>query len=65
MTNPKGDSCIKPMPTGSYNAELVKQLSPEIQAKIKHLGTPIHKTVKFIITGLNAYRTRMYQINSA
>lgn len=27
-------------PTGSYNAELVMQLTPEMQAKIKDLGTP-------------------------
>ncbi len=30
----------EPMPTGSYNAELVKQLSPEMQAKIQNYGTP-------------------------
>ena len=29
-------------PTGSYNAELIKQLSPEMQAKIQNYGTPIH-----------------------
>ena len=28
--------------TGSYNAELVIQLSPEMQAKIQNSGTPIH-----------------------
>ncbi len=28
-------------PTGSYNAELVIQLSPEMQAKIQNCGTPI------------------------
>ena len=27
-------------PSGSYNAELVKQLTPEMQAKIQNLGTP-------------------------
>lgn len=32
-----GDTSIKPMPTGSYNAELVKQLSPAMQAKMKRL----------------------------
>jgi metallophosphoesterase (TIGR03768 family) len=32
-----------PHPTGSYNDELVKQLSPEMQAKIKNSGTPIKK----------------------
>ena len=29
------------MPGGSYNAELVKQLTPEMQAKIQNYGTPI------------------------
>ncbi|MBA4417377.1 MAG: TIGR03768 family metallophosphoesterase [Syntrophus sp. (in: bacteria)] len=38
--NPTNDPSIKPMPTGSYNAELVKQLSPEMADKIKNLGTP-------------------------
>ena len=28
-------------PTGSYNAELIKQLSPDMQAKIQNYGTPI------------------------
>ena len=37
--NPTNDSTIKPMPTGSYNAELVKQLSPAMKAKMKGLGT--------------------------
>jgi metallophosphoesterase (TIGR03768 family) len=34
-----------PLPTGSvsYNAELVKQLSVEMQAKIKNYGTPISR----------------------
>ena len=32
--NPTNDPTIKPMPTGSYNAELVKKLSPEMQAKL-------------------------------
>lgn len=41
--NPTGDPSIKPMPTGSYNAELVKQLSPEMQVKLKNFGTPIRK----------------------
>ncbi len=33
------------LPTGSisYNAELVKQLSPEMQVKIKKYGTPVNK----------------------
>jgi metallophosphoesterase (TIGR03768 family) len=30
-----------PLPSGSYNAELVKPLSPEMQVKIQHYGTPI------------------------
>ena len=34
--NPTNDPTIKPMPTGSYNAELVKQLSPEMQAKMQN-----------------------------
>ena len=41
--NPNGDPSIKPMPTGSYNAELVKHLSPEMQDKMKNTGTPIRK----------------------
>jgi len=32
--NPTGDAGIRPMPTGSYNAELVKRLSADMQAKI-------------------------------
>ena len=36
--NPTNDSTIKPMPTGSYNAELVKQLSPAMQAKLTELA---------------------------
>jgi len=31
------DPTIKPMPTGSYNAELVKQLSPDMKAKMQQL----------------------------
>jgi metallophosphoesterase (TIGR03768 family) len=30
-------------PAGTYNAELIKQLSPEMQTKIQSYGTPIHK----------------------
>jgi metallophosphoesterase (TIGR03768 family) len=41
--NPTNDPTIKPMPTGSYNAELVKQLSPAMQAKMKSCGIPIGK----------------------
>jgi len=34
-----------PQPSGSvsYNVELIKQLSPEMQEKIKNYGTPIGK----------------------
>jgi len=35
--NPTKDPTIKPMSTGSYNAELVKQLSPKMQAKLRSL----------------------------
>jgi len=35
--NPTNDPTVKPMPTSSYNAELVKQLSPAMKAKIKTL----------------------------
>lgn len=35
-SNPNKDPSIRPMPTGSYNAELVKQLSPEMQKKMKN-----------------------------
>ena len=34
------DPTIKPMINGSYNAELVKQLSPEMQAKMKSYAAP-------------------------
>jgi metallophosphoesterase (TIGR03768 family) len=34
--NPTNDPTIKPMPTGSYNAELVKQLSPAMKAKLQN-----------------------------
>jgi hypothetical protein len=30
-------------PSFSYNAELVKQLTPEMKAKIQNSGIPIHK----------------------
>lgn len=33
--NPNKDPSIKPMPTGSYNAELVKKLSPEMTLKMQ------------------------------
>jgi hypothetical protein len=36
ITNP---TALKP--TGSYNAELIKQLSPDMQVKIQNYGTPI------------------------
>jgi metallophosphoesterase (TIGR03768 family) len=35
--NPTSDPTIKPMPTGSYNAELLKQLSPSMITKMKGL----------------------------
>ncbi len=35
--NPTNDPTIKPMPTASYNAELVKQLSPKMQKKMQSL----------------------------
>lgn len=35
------NSTLVPGPSGSYNAELVKPLSPEMQAKIQNYGTPI------------------------
>ena len=41
--NPNQDPSIKPMPTGSYNAELIKQLSPEMQKKLQKLFMPAGK----------------------
>jgi hypothetical protein len=35
------NSTLVPGPSGAYNAELVKQLSPEMQEKLRHYGTPI------------------------
>jgi metallophosphoesterase (TIGR03768 family) len=35
--NPTGDATIKPMPTGSYNATLFKQVSPAMKAKMQSL----------------------------
>jgi metallophosphoesterase (TIGR03768 family) len=35
------NSTIVPSPSGVYNAELVKHLSPEMQEKIRNYGTPI------------------------
>jgi metallophosphoesterase (TIGR03768 family) len=35
--NPTNDPTIKPMPNGSYNAEIVKSLSPAMKAKIQSL----------------------------
>ena len=35
------DSTIRPMPTGSYNAVLVKQLSLTMQKKLQNLGEPV------------------------
>ena len=37
------DPTIHPMPTFSYNAELVKKLGPEMADKLKNLGTPADK----------------------
>jgi metallophosphoesterase (TIGR03768 family) len=34
---------LDPAPNGSYNAELVIRLSPEMQAKIRNIGTPLRK----------------------
>ncbi len=39
--NPTNDPTVKPMPTGSYNAELVKQLSPEMRARMRNYGNPV------------------------
>jgi len=36
--NPTNDPTVKPMPTGSYNAELIKQLSFEMQKKMQIYG---------------------------
>jgi len=36
------NSTLVPGPSGSYNAELVKQVSPEMQVKIQNLGTPVN-----------------------
>ncbi|HII99872.1 MAG TPA: TIGR03768 family metallophosphoesterase, partial [Methanoregula sp.] len=35
------NSTLVPGPSGSYNAELVKPLSPQMQVKIQNYGTPI------------------------
>ncbi len=37
------DSPIDIPPSGAYNAELVKQLSPAMQAVIQDIGSPIHE----------------------
>ena len=34
---------LDPAPNGSYNAELVIRLSPEMQQKIRNSGTPMRK----------------------
>ncbi len=36
--NPTKDPTIKPMPTGSYNAELVKPLSPQMRTRMQNYG---------------------------
>jgi hypothetical protein len=41
--NTTGDASIHRMPGGSYNAELVKQLTPQMQAKIQNYGTSLVK----------------------
>jgi metallophosphoesterase (TIGR03768 family) len=42
--NPTADLTIKEMPTGSYNAELVKQLSPAMILKMQELYPQFHKS---------------------
>ncbi len=37
-SNPTKDPTVKPMPTGSYNAELIKQLSPEMKTRLQKIG---------------------------
>lgn len=37
------NTTVDPMPGGAYNAELVKPLSPEMQAKIQNYGTPVSR----------------------
>ena len=39
--NPTGEPSIRPMPTGSYNAVLLKPLSPAMQARLAALQTPL------------------------
>ena len=41
--NPTKDSTIKTMPTGSYNAELIKQLSPAMKTKMEKYRASIRK----------------------
>jgi len=36
-SNPTNDPTIKPMPTGSYNAELVKKMSPAMKTKMQSM----------------------------
>ncbi len=43
VANPTGDPRVKPMPTGSYNAELLKKLNPGMIDRIKDLGAPVGK----------------------
>ena len=40
--NPTHDPTIMPMPTGSYNAELLKKLSPAMKARMRKYGASIH-----------------------
>jgi metallophosphoesterase (TIGR03768 family) len=39
--NPTGDPSVKPMPSGSYNAELVVPVTREMQAKLRTVGTRV------------------------
>ena len=38
--NPTNDPTVKPMPTGSYNAELVTPLSPAMRKTLQNIETP-------------------------
>ncbi len=42
-SNPTKDPTVKPMPTGSYNAELVKPLSPEMRARMQSYRKALSK----------------------
>ena len=51
------NNTIDLLPTGSYNAELVKQLSPEMQAKMQNYGGPTGTsgTIKLADTAAQQY----------